>query len=126
MQIWKILGGGKESRKWDKKEFMKFPEDCENKSLLNVILDHLQNLDDVGHYSHWIVFSEKEELALENLGKIFLAGTDIKALLLIMICSVLRERRQDAPVVQYLIENLNPSLGGPSRNMLTLRFKREE
>ena len=122
MQIWTILGGGKEARRWDKKDFMKFPEDCEATSLFSVIREYLRKLDEDDYYFHYIVFSKAEELILEKFGKVFF-GDNNAIPILGMLCSRLRFTTPNAPIPMIIEENLNPSLGGELRRVHALRFE---
>ncbi len=124
MQIWQIVGGGKTPARWNKKDFMKFPEDCEKKPLLNAILEHLRKCDEGGHYEHWIVFSKEEEEAFETLAKIFVTSHDTKQTFLEALCKILKEIRTDAPFATCVQEDEpNVPIGKAKNFRLAFKFQ---
>lgn len=122
MQIYKIIGNGKNS-KWEKSEFLQFPEDCKKKPLLNAIISHIEENDKRSIGIHWIVFSEEEEKALLDSVKIFVVTSDTILVFLEMLCGLLREQRIDAPFATYVSED-SPDLKINSNFRLALKFGR--
>ena len=123
MQIYRIVEGPDKEPKWEKTEFLKFPNDFLEKPFLNAIMSHLEKNDKNPIGLHWIVFSKEEEDVFLERAKIFVVARN-KSILLDALCDLLKQNRLDAPFVTFVAEDIPVFIVDRSRLRLALQFGR--